>query len=58
MNQIYNSLVLLSIPIDEDLLFCFNSYHWSLIVMCHLGEVATYEGESLNECKKVLFLLF
>ncbi|KAI3761743.1 hypothetical protein L1987_52165 [Smallanthus sonchifolius] len=29
------------------------NYHWSLIVMCHLGEVATYKDEDVNESMKV-----
>ncbi|XP_022012411.1 probable ubiquitin-like-specific protease 2B isoform X1 [Helianthus annuus] len=29
------------------------NYHWSLIVMCHLGEVATYEDEDVNESMNV-----
>ncbi|KAI7744490.1 hypothetical protein M8C21_010394 [Ambrosia artemisiifolia] len=29
------------------------NYHWSVIVMCHLGEVATYEDEDVSESMKV-----
>ncbi|XP_076949465.1 putative ubiquitin-like-specific protease 2B [Bidens hawaiensis] len=29
------------------------NFHWSLIVMCHLGEVATYEDEDVGESVKV-----
>ncbi|XP_076922302.1 putative ubiquitin-like-specific protease 2B, partial [Bidens hawaiensis] len=29
------------------------NYHWSLIVMCHLGEVATYEDEDVDKLVKV-----
>ncbi|KAK1441437.1 hypothetical protein QVD17_07326 [Tagetes erecta] len=29
------------------------NYHWSLIVMCHLGEVATNDDEDVNESMKV-----
>ncbi|KAK9070300.1 hypothetical protein SSX86_010700 [Deinandra increscens subsp. villosa] len=33
------------------------NYHWSLIVFCHLGEVATYEDEDVNESMKVPCIL-
>lgn len=29
------------------------NYHWSLIVMCHLGEVATYKDENVTKLIKV-----
>ncbi|PWA91648.1 ulp1 protease family, C-terminal catalytic domain-containing protein [Artemisia annua] len=29
------------------------NYHWSLIVMCHLGEVATYQDEDVTKLSKV-----
>ncbi|KAJ0790751.1 putative Ulp1 peptidase [Helianthus annuus] len=29
------------------------NYHWSLIVMCHLGEVATYKDEDVTKLTKV-----
>ncbi|KAI3672602.1 hypothetical protein L6452_38697 [Arctium lappa] len=29
------------------------NYHWSLIVICHLGEVATYKDEDVTELIKV-----
>ncbi|KAL8199713.1 hypothetical protein R6Q57_013281 [Mikania cordata] len=40
---------------DKDYVFIpvnFN-YHWSLIVICHLGEMATYEDEDVHESTKV-----
>ncbi|KAI3504952.1 hypothetical protein L1887_26770 [Cichorium endivia] len=29
------------------------NYHWSLLVICHLGEVPTYKDEDVNELNKV-----
>nr|GEV73664.1 probable ubiquitin-like-specific protease 2B isoform X3 [Tanacetum cinerariifolium] len=39
------------------LLFKYLSYHWSLIVMCHLGEVATYQDEDVTKLSKVPCIL-
>ncbi|GKA85712.1 probable ubiquitin-like-specific protease 2B isoform X3 [Tanacetum coccineum] len=33
------------------------NYHWSLIVMCHLGEVATYQDEDVTKLSKVSCVL-
>ncbi|XP_024976442.1 probable ubiquitin-like-specific protease 2B isoform X1 [Cynara cardunculus var. scolymus] len=33
------------------------NYHWSLIVMCHLGEVATYKDEDVTKLIKVSCVL-
>nr|XP_043640297.1 probable ubiquitin-like-specific protease 2B isoform X2 [Erigeron canadensis] len=33
------------------------NYHWSLIVMCHLGEVATYKDEDVIKLTKVPCIL-
>ncbi|GJS79154.1 probable ubiquitin-like-specific protease 2B isoform X2 [Tanacetum coccineum] len=43
--------------VNDTIIDFYINYHWSLIVMCHLGEVATYQDEDVTKLSKVSCVL-